>query len=64
MFEIDDIVKFREWNNYEFGPDRWKVIEVFKEDIGYGEFMYLYMIENLTNGEVKDEISWVQIEHI
>jgi hypothetical protein len=62
MFEIGDIVRFRNWSNQPWIPDEWIVIDFELTHQHYDDVFYSYTIRNLRTDEVETEVSWQQIE--
>lgn len=63
MFEIGDIVRFRQWSNKPWEEGTWFIIH-FERARFYDDEFYLYEIEHTETGEVHSEVNWQQIEKI
>lgn len=65
MFEIGDLVTYCNfWNRVDLDPGTWKITDHFREDIGYGDFVDRYEIQNVESGEIVEDVCWVQLELI
>lgn len=63
MFEIGDIVRFRDWSNKPWEKGEWIIIHVELARF-YDDEFYLYEIEHIETGEIQSEVNWQQIEAI
>lgn len=63
MFEIGDIVRFRNWTNQPWQEGTWVIIDSDYFEV-YDDKFYRYIIRNQETGENKMDICSIQIETI
>lgn len=63
MFEVGDIVKFRNWSNQLWIEGSWIIIDSIS-NIAYDDNFRKYEIQNQETGEIESEVNWQQIEHL
>lgn len=63
MYEINDIVRFRQWRDKPWEEGTWIIIHVGLVRF-YDDEFYLYDIQNQETGGVQSEVNWQQIEVI
>ena len=63
MFEIGDIVRFRQWIDKPWEEGEWIILSVNVERLNYEEY-YSYTIQNTETKNCQYEVNWQQIESI
>ncbi len=65
MFEIGDIVAYREWSwtHCQFHPDEWIIIDRDRVHLQYDDYVWEYTIQNCETGIIQDGIVELQLKN-